>query len=44
MEQIMACLLAEIRNTQEKMDAKMNAKQAEMLARMIAIIDPIMKG
>jgi hypothetical protein len=39
MERIMACLLAEIGNTQEKMDAKMNANQAEMLAKMRAITD-----
>jgi hypothetical protein len=39
MERIMERLLAETRNTQEKKDAKMNAKQAEMLARLTAIID-----
>jgi hypothetical protein len=35
----MARLLAKIRTTQEKMDAKMDTNQAEMLTRMIAKID-----
>jgi hypothetical protein len=39
MEQILECLLCKIRTTQENMDAKMDASQAEMLARMNVMLD-----